>query len=405
VENLELTAITPALNDSARSEPQVRASCLVCGQNGLIPSVSISAAPALCNALHPTPEAARAAPIGRIELMYCPSCRHTFNAAYEDAAIEYSSAYENSLHYSERFVQFVDELASRLATTYALKGKTIVDVGCGKGEFLARLCSASGAAGVGFDKSFESARCDVPAGVRFVSDWFDQRYSDVRADMVTCRHVLEHIADPVRFLRNLRCHPAIKRGSVMYVEVPNALYSFRDLGIWDLIYEHVSYFTPTSLCHALNAAGFDILDCGTSFGEQFAYVEASPGRGSCTSIPPGPEIERLVHAFAAAYTKKVDHWRDYVGSGALGSSVVWGAGSKGVMFVNATVRQGGICALVDANPHKHGRFVPGTGTPVVAPGSLAKAKLRSIIVMNPLYEREISRAAAALEFDGEVVVA
>jgi hypothetical protein len=111
-------------------------------------------------------------------------------------------------------------------------------------------------------------------GVRFVNDWFSNAYADVRPDLVLCRHVLEHIAEPVAFLRTLRTHPSVSPATVFYFEVPNALYTLRDMGIWDIIYEHVSYFTPDSLCTAFNVAGFEVLDVGALFGDQYLYIEA-----------------------------------------------------------------------------------------------------------------------------------
>jgi SAM-dependent methyltransferase len=380
--------------------------CLICRKTTLVPAISIASAPALCNELHPTAEAARAATVGRLELVYCSGCGHLFNRAFEASKIKYSTAYENSLHYSERFVRFVDQLAERLTRTYQLSGKSVVDVGCGKGEFLARLCSHSGASGIGFDESFDGPRGEIPAGVRFCAEWFDEKHGDVHADMITCRHVIEHVADPVLFLSKLRRRPATRSSDILYVEAPNAMYTLRDRGIWDLIYEHVSYFTLPSLCRAVEIAGFEVLDCGTSFGGQYVYVEAAPRTGGSLSHHfELSALELLVRDFAGAYAGKLEHWRDYLDAVDPGDTVVWGAGSKGVTFVNAVARRGEVRALVDANPHKHGRFVPVVGAAVVAPSSLSGQSLRSIIVMNPLYRGEVASAAAALNISAEVVVA
>jgi 2-polyprenyl-3-methyl-5-hydroxy-6-metoxy-1,4-benzoquinol methylase len=72
----------------------------------------------------------------------------------------------------------------------------------------------SGADGIGFDKSFEMTRGEAVPGVRFVNDWFQNAYADVQPDFVSCRHVIEHIAEPVAFLRALRAHPAIQPETV-----------------------------------------------------------------------------------------------------------------------------------------------------------------------------------------------
>ncbi len=229
----------------------MRADCPVCGGRNLLPSVSFKSLPILCNSLFPDRQAAQAAEVGDFNAEFCGACGHFFNAAFDEGRIGYTQTYENSLHFSARFVQFSNELVDRLSRSYALSGKTVVDIGCGKGDFLKRLCAVSGARGIGFDKSFEEDRGETPENLQFINDWFSDAYPNVRPDFVSCRHVLEHISEPIAFLQALLAHPGISSETVMYFEVPNALYTLRDLGIWDLIYEHVSYFTPE-----LAACGF-----------------------------------------------------------------------------------------------------------------------------------------------------
>ena len=238
---------------------QVQIDCPVCKSRDLIHVLSLEAVPVLCNVLYSNEASARMAGTGRFSMAFCRRCAHVFNAAFDRSRIDYTQGYENSLHYSPRFTHFVEELTQRLNDTYALSGKTVIDVGCGKGDFLTLLCRLSGAEGIGFDRSYEENRNEGCPGVRFVNDWFSGRYADFDLDLLTCRHVIEHVSEPITFLRELRSHPAVKAESVFYFEVPNALYTLQDLGIWDLIYEHVSYFTPCSLKAACEAAGFDIL--------------------------------------------------------------------------------------------------------------------------------------------------
>jgi len=369
-------------------------------------SVSSEAVPALCNALLPDWASALAAATGRFATTYCRNCSHVFNAAFDEDRIGYTQSYENSLHFSPRFVAFVEELADRLTGTYDLKGKTIVDIGCGKGDFLKRLCSVSGARGIGFDKSFEDDRGGDVAGVTFINDWFGDGYPDLEPDFVSCRHVVEHIAEPVEFLAGLRAHPGVGPDTVFYFEVPNALYTLRDMGIWDLIYEHVSYFTPLSLGAACEAAGYEVLDAGTSFGGQYLYIEAKPSRRP-HALPPigGAEIEDLARDFDRVYREKVAHWRDFLAERDPEQTVIWGGGSKGITFVNVVPGAERIRAIVDVNPFKQGRFAPGAGIPVVAPETLRGQPIRTIIVMNPLYRDEIAQSARDLGLSADVEVA
>jgi hypothetical protein len=319
----------------------------------------------------------------------CPVCSGRdllFSVTYRIDG--HTQSYDSSLEFSPRFAAFEEILAERLNATYGLEGKTFVDIGCGKGSFLRRLCAVSGADGICFDKSFEETRVETVPGLRYVNDWFQDAYADVQPDFVSCRNVIEYIAEPVAFLRALRTHPGIGPETVFYFEVPSALYTLRELGIWDLIYDHVSYFTPPSLRAAFEAAGFEVLRTGTSFGERYLYIEAKPG----FNYPPAlssetGKIEALVRDFDNAYRDKLKRWRRYLATRDPGKIVVWGAGAKGVTFVNVVPGADRIGAFVDVNPHTHGRFAPRTGTPVLSPEALRGQPVESIIIMNPTLPR------------------
>ena len=80
---------------------------------------------------------------------------------------------------------------------------------------------------------------------------------------------------------------------------------------------------------------------------------------------------------------------------------LWGAGAKGATFLNALRDVSGVEYIVDVNPHKHGRFVPGTGQKVVAPEFLREYQPDLIVITNPNYETEIRRAVAKLDLTPE----
>ena len=66
-------------------------------------------------------------------------------------------------------------------------------------------------------------------------------------------------------------------------------------------------------------------------------------------------------------------------------AVVWGAGSKGVAFLNTIDTADASDNVVDINPRKHGMHVAGTGQEIIGPAALKTADPSLIIVMNPNY--------------------
>ena len=382
--------------------------CPVCGSDSQVDLLDIPAVPVYCNVLWPQRQQALGAAHGSMDLKYCTECTHVFNASYDAGLTDYTPDYDNSLHFSPHFNHYAEELARRLVERYALRGKTLVEIGCGKGDFLMLLCEQGDNRGWGFDRSFDPERVDQGRRrrINFAQDFYSAEHAArLRPDFVCCRHVLEHIADPRGFLGELRRGFADRTDAVLYFEVPNALFTLKDMGIWDLIYEHCAYFTLGSLTQAATSSGFDVLDMGETFGGQFIFVEMRPGAGQMRAAVPDvhqpASVSRYAGHFAEQYRDKVCAWQGRLRDlqQARRTAVIWGGGSKGVTFLNVLGADSGIEYVVDLNPHKQGKYVAGTGQRVVSPEFMRTVRPTDVIVMNPIYESEIAGLVRALGLD------
>lgn len=382
--------------------------CPVCGTPPAPAFLRIPEAPVFCNVLWETAEEARVAPVGEIALHACPLCGMIWNSAFDPARVEYAPGYENSLHFSGVFQAYADKLAERLVTRNRLHGRRIVEIGSGTGEFLALLCAGGRNEGVGYDPSYGG---DAADGVRLVADRYTAKHASAAPpDFVVFRHVLEHVPDPLAFLRELRAALHVAPQAVLYVEVPAGDSMLRDRNVWDVIYEHPSHFTAPSLRKLFARAGFRVAAEGTAFGDQYRWIEAT--LDATTRAAPdddGDEVARVVSdaaAFGDEFGARVRKWEErlpaHVGNGSI---AVWGAGSKGVTFLTSVPAAARIRSVVDLNPRKHGRHVPRTGHVVVGPDSLVEAPVDAVVAMNPLYESEIGESLTRLGVDARVVIA
>lgn len=391
-----------------------RTRCPVCDGAVLDPVLDLAGAPVLCGALWPTAEEARAAPTGTISLVVCEACSMVFNASFDPASVEYGVTYDNSLHFSGTFQAYAEELARRLVDRFDLRGRQVVEIGSGKGEFLTLLCDLGDCRGVGFDPAYE-ATGDPHPNVTFVAEYFDAD-GPVRPDLLCARHVLEHLPDPVGVLSGIAAS-AHGRALSVYVEVPDARAVFGGASLWDVIYPHVGYYGPPALSHLLRRCGFDVLDIGAGFGDQFLYADAAlsatdatNGSTAHTGVSPDgapgiAAIHLLTREFAARYRSARDRWSTRFDElRRQGKHVVlWGAGTKSTAFLNAVPGAEAVAYVVDVNPRKHGRFLPGTGHEVRSPDALVGQLLDAVLVMNPLYEDEIRRDLCRLEVDAPTV--
>ena len=346
-----------------------------------------------CNVLWPDEARAVNAPRGLLRLSICPRCSHIYNEAFDPALLDYSPAYENSLHHSAHFSGYAEQLAHNLVARYAIRDRFVVDVGCGRGDFLRLLCRIGGNRGRGYDRSCPLDAADAPeqADVTFVAEFFSRTIVLPPIDLLCCRQVLEHIADPVAFLTEIVASPAVTDDTVLFFEMPNAAYTFEDDGIWDLIYEHCSYFTARSLVALFERCGLEVIATRDLYSGQYLGIEArmAPGaRAVRSERPASADVEAA--PFTARYHRKMSHWRESVSRWAADGEriVIWGAGSKGVSFLDA-LQPSPVAYAVDLNPNKWGRFLPGSGTEVVAPEFLSEYRPGRVILMNSVYMSEV----------------
>lgn len=375
--------------------------------------MELRAVPVHCNVLWDTKAQAFNAPRGDMLLAFCDRCGHVFNVRFDPRLMEYTQAYENSLHFSPRFQAYAEGLVDGIIMRHNIRNKTVIDIGCGKGDFLSLLCERGENKGIGFDPSYQPEHMDPGRAERMtiVRDFYSPKYRSFAADLVTCRHVLEHIQHPVPFAGSVREALREKPSTVVFWEVPNALFTLKDLGIWDLIYEHCSYFTAPSLARALCEGGFDVTRIEELYESQFLGIEGRPsadrqGRLQTILTASPAAIEPMVDEFEDKYRTHVGVWKArFAAWQAEGKKVVtWGGGSKGVTFLNTLGEPSPVRAVVDLNPRKSGKFVPGTGQEIVAPETLRALRPDAVVVMNPIYAEEITQHVRSLDLQAEILV-
>lgn len=387
--------------------------CPVCDSKTIEPFIDLGNVPLFCNVQWPTRDAALRSQTAPLALVACRRCGYVFNDRYDPELLAYSPGYDNTQHFSSTFKRYAESLVERLVTTHGIRDADVVDIGCGRGDLLHMICTAGGNRGFGFDPSFKGQiDSDIGSAVTISKEYFTERQGhSLKPALVCCRHVLEHVPDPVAFLQTMR--QAIDAGQkpVLYLEVPNGEHLLHSLSLWDYIYEHVSYFSEKSLEIALRRSGFELLAMRRDFGNQFLCAEVRPAANNSTDIDDalGSQTEIDVVAAAGRMNAKLAKWRNWAAqmSHEHRRAAVWGAGSKGVMFLNLLADAAGdqIAYAIDQNPHKHGQYVSGSAQQVVAPTHLVDDPVDEIILMNEIYLAEVQQKLDQIEVRAKLIPA
>jgi SAM-dependent methyltransferase len=345
------------------------------------------------NLLCSSEELARNIKRGSLSMAICEECGFVFNQAFDVNLLSYGKDYDNTQICSAMFQAYIDSLVHQLINERGVVNKTVVEVGCGKGSFLKSLCLEGRNCGIGFDPSYVGPSILMDGRLRFERSFYGPGCESIPADVVICRHVIEHVSDPVNLLKAVKQALRKSPAAQVFFETPDLDWILKNHVFWDFFYEHCSYFTEQSLTSAFEIAGFEVKSICNVFQGQYLWSEAKLGNRQNHNIRRLlGRIPVLAKQFAERERERVliQRWQKRLKElRSLGRVAIWGAGAKGVTFANLLDPHcEWIDCVVDLNPNKQGRFVPGTGHPIVSYQDLPKRNVATAILMNPNYREE-----------------
>ena len=201
----------------------------------------------------------------------CNNCNFVRNISFDNEGIvNFYSENHSGYVGSPQFLETED--ANRFKYDQYLKfikkyfnGSSWVDIGCGEGALLR----------YSVDKKIFSGEVKL-AGIDYEAkrlvdtenypqiDYFDQKSKGLsipRAyDLYTMFHVLEHIEDPIQYLKTI--HESSRTGSVLILEVPDSesYQAHINEAYWYTIFEHINHFSLDSLIRLGRSAGWKCIE-------------------------------------------------------------------------------------------------------------------------------------------------
>ena len=332
-----------------------------------------------------------------LELTVCPSCflvqlRHVVDPNILFGHYLYSST-SGLLH------DHFDEMATRLSTMFAdADDKLAVDIGSNDGLLLGRLKDHGFSKVMGVESAANQVAVARENAIPTIHGFFSDAAvdeildTDGHADVVTATNVFAHVDDISSLTANVR--RLLKPGGVFVVEVPY-LPVMLESGTVDLVYhEHLSYFRIGPLDRffaSMDMEVFRIDRISTHGGSVRVYVQkAQGGRPREASVEEYLAGEHGLHAPGVyeGFGRKVaelvggfsQEIKELKGQGL--SLAGYGSPAKASTLLGfARIDSSLLDYVVDDNPLKQGRYVPGTGIPIVASSTLAERPPDCVVIL------------------------
>jgi SAM-dependent methyltransferase len=290
---------------------------------------------------------------------------------------------------------------------FALNAQSrVVEIAANDG-YLLQYVAQRGIPCLGIEPTASTARAAQEKGLQIRELFFGESTAIAlavegwSADLMAANNVLAHVPDINDFLKGFAT--LLKPTGVATFEFPHLLRLMAEQQFDTLYHEHYSYLSLTAvhnLCARNGLHIFDIEELPTHGGSLRVYTQlAAGGRDASGVVAELLEREELAGIKTAAFystlapaAERIKHelLRFLLQAKADGKKVVgYGAAAKGNTLLNYAGVRGDLLAWVaDANPHKQGKFLPGSRIPVVDPARITVEKPDYVLVLpwNLLHE-------------------
>jgi SAM-dependent methyltransferase len=276
---------------------------------------------------------------------------------------------------SAEMKQFRETQFKDFVRKYDLKDKKIIELGCGKGEYLS-LMKQAGTRASGIEFSQDSVDHCLSNNLDVQKDYIldtNQKLKGGPYDGFFMLSYFEHLPLPTIQLKAI--HNNLKEDGIGLIEVPNFDMMIRNDLFSEFITDHLTYFTKSTLQSTLLSNQFDVLECNEVWHD---YIISAVVR----------KRSRInLQSFKDKQTSLTSDIHNYIDQ--YDRVAVFGAGHQALALISLTDIRDKIEYVVDDATFKQGKYTPATHIPIVSREELDKNPVDAIIIIAGSYSEEV----------------
>ena len=384
--------------------------CRSCAQSGLRTFLSLGKLP-LPDALLRAEDLDLPEPRFPLDVAFCPHC--TLVQLLDDVP-PHELFVDNYLYFSSFSNQVLDHSrrhALDLIERRRLDGGSLVVELASNDGYLLRNFVEAGVPVLGIDPAPDQAAAATAGGIPTLAEFFSPevawrlRRQGLRADVIIANNVMAHVPDLNGFVEGMRI--LLADDGIVTVENPWVRDLVRHVEFDTIYAEHLCYFSSRAVetlmrRHGLHLNGieyFPDLHGGTLRWSSEPVDRRDPQAQTILELE--DELGMAAFEHYAGFAAQVDRTRDALVTllherRAQGRRIAaYGAAAKGSTLLNAAgIGSDLIEFVVDRNPHKHGRFMPGAHIPIRPVEALLEEQPDDVLVLAWNFADEIERQQA-----------
>ncbi|NHW98826.1 class I SAM-dependent methyltransferase [Pseudomonas koreensis] len=361
-----------------------------------------------------------------LKVAVCQQCWLVQTEDYTRADSLFDAEYAYFSSFSSTWLAHAERYVAEMVERFDLNADSrVVEVAANDG-YLLQYVAARGIACLGVEPTRSTAQAAREKGLQIREVFFGRdsaaqlKSEGWGADLMAANNVLAHVPDINDFLGGFAT--LLKPSGVATFEFPQLLTLMAGAQFDTLYHEHYSYLSLTAvqtLCERNGLEVFDVSQLSTHGGSLRVFVQRQDGERRAVQ----PAVQQQLQAELDAGVKTPEYYatlapaaerikhellRFLLQAKADGKRVVgYGAAAKGNTLLNyAGVKSDLLAWVADANPHKQGKFLPGSRIPIVAPAQIDIEKPDYVLVLPWNLLHEVSQQLAQVrQWDGRFVIA
>lgn len=336
-----------------------------------------------------------------LRLLVCEGCWLVQTEDHAGRELLFADDYAYFSSFSQSWLRHAQAYVQAMAQRFSLGPHSVVAEVAANDGYLLQYVAQAGIPCYGIEPTAGTARAARGKGLEIVQEFFGEALGERLAgegrtvDLVAANNVLAHVPDINDFVRGFT--RLLKPQGVATFEFPHLLRMIESAQFDTAYHEHYSYLSLGAVQRIFEAGGlavFDVQELPTHGGSLRVFAQrrdsgAQAVSGAVAAVLAAEHGARLDRAggyngFQRAAEKVKDDFVGFLIEAKRGGHRVaaYGAAAKGNTLMNfGGIRPDLLAFVVDANPAKQGRFMPGSHIPIVAEDRLREGKPDFIVLL------------------------
>jgi SAM-dependent methyltransferase len=335
-----------------------------------------------------------------LRVLACTQCWLVQTEDYAEADELFTDDYAYFSSYSSGWLTHSEQYVAAVVNRFQLGSQSLVVELAANDGYLLQFVSSRGIPCVGVEPTASTAESARKKGIEIIQDFFGMRLAQTMsrktlgADLIVANNVLAHVPDINDFVAGIAI--LLKKEGVATFEFPHFLNLSANNQFDTIYHEHYSYLSLTSVGRILDRnrlSVFDVEEIPTHGGSLRVYAQLRAGPHQRTR-----NVDLLLHREQSAGLTTATYYTGFqqrankakncflkflLDAQHEGRKVAgYGAAAKGNTLLNyAGVRADLIPYVVDANPAKRGKFLPGSRIPILSEDRIRQDRPDYIVVL------------------------